>query len=413
MLFRAMRGRNYRLFFIGQTLSVTGSWLQQAAMSWLVYRLTGSAALLGMVIFLSQAPVAFVAPFVPWLTERIARDKLFIFIQVSAMVYAFALATLAWGGWAAPWNILLLAGLAGCVTGMESPLRQGMLGYLIAEPGDLSNAVVLNSLCFNVTRLIGPVLAGLLIGVTSEAFCFFVNGMSFLAVIAAFRMMKLPDMKKTAGKAEFPMGATLQYAWSRPRIRNALVMLFVVAVCFTPNFVVMPVYAKTVFQGDASTLGNLMAAAGLGSMLATVVLLWIGERVNLTVVTMLAAFAGGVSLAVFALSTDLWVAYALIAIVGFSVVTASAGLNIVLQTVCEPRHRTAIVSLYSMSYAGMVPFSSLALGWASNAFGTPQALHGFAVVGTVAVALLIGRLPPVRRKLRPIHRKVLLPLLSR
>ena len=413
MHFRALRSRNFRLFFIGQSISLSGGWIQQAAMAWLVYRLTGSSALLGVSYFLSQAPVIFMAPLVPWLCSRVPRYKLFVIIQVISMTYAFSLAALAWSGHAQAWHILTLTAVAGCAMAMESPLRQGMLGNLVQDPADLSNAVLLNSLCINSTRLIGPIIAGALIATTGEAFCFLVNGFSYLAVIVAFKRMRMPATPKVANKPYVSVRQATAYAWARPRIRIALLLLVVLAGSFTPYFVVLPVYAKTIFAGDATTLGNLMSAAGVGCLLATLTLFWISEKVDLTYVTLWAALTAGVALAFFALNTNLLLGYFLLGVVGYGIILTGAALNIILQTVCEPRYRTSIMSLYAMAYAGVIPFASLALGWATHQVGTPTALHYWALAGVGGVLFLTGRLPTVRRRLRPLWRRGLPTLLSK
>ena len=268
LIFRTLRYRNYRLFFAGQCISLIGTWMQQIALSWLVYRLTHSVFLLGMVGFVSQFPTFLFAPFAGVLSDRWNRHHILIFTQSMSMLLAMTLAVLVLTGVIAVWHILLLTLFLGCVNALDIPTRQSFVIYMIDQREDLGNAIALNSAMFNGARFLGPSVAGLLIAAVGEGICFLLNGLSYLAVIAALLSMKLSPVHAESMKAnmlhDFKEG--LAYTFGSEPIRSILLLLALTSFMGVPYAVLMPAFARDILHGGPHTLGFLMSATGAGSL---------------------------------------------------------------------------------------------------------------------------------------------------
>ncbi len=407
--FRALRRRNYRLLFVGQAISLTGTWMQQLALSWLVYRLTGSAFFLGLVAFAGQLPGFVIAPLAGVLADRWNRHRIVMTTQSLGMVQAVAITVLVLGGWVQVWHIVALAALLGVVTGVDIPARQALFVDLVeGDREDLANAIALNSSLFNATRLIGPSLGGFLIAELGEGPVFAINAVSYVAVIASLAAMRLPPLVPGAatGSVLERLREGFGYAAEFQPIRALLLHLGAVALVGMPYVVLLPVFADTVLGGGARTLGLLMSGAGLGALIGA---LWLATRPSvrgLSLVITVAAAVFGVGLVCFSASRALPLSMALLVVTGGGMMVMSASTNTVLQTVVPPALRGRVMSLYTMAFMGMGTIGSLAAGWLATRFGAPPtvALGG---LGCIAAAAWFARQrAALRDHVRPIYREL-------
>jgi MFS family permease len=407
--FRALRRRNYRLLFIGQSISLTGSWMQQLALSWLVYRLTGSAFYLGLIAFASQLPATVVSPLAGVVADRWDRHRIVLATQLLGMAQATAIAVLVIGGWVQVWHILLLAALLGVVMGLDIPARQALFVDLVdGDREDLANAIALNSSLFNATRLVGPSLGGFLIATVGEGPLFAINAASYLAVLASLAAMRLtPVVHADAGGHVLDrLREGFRYAADFRPARTLLLLLAALSLVGMPYVVLLPVFADTVLGGGPRTLGLLMSAAGLGAFVGA---LWLATRRTvrgLSAVIAVAAAVFGAGLMGFALSTTLVLSLPLLVAAGAGMMVLAASINTVLQTIVPARLRGRIMSLYAMAFMGMGTIGSLAAGWLATILGAAPtvALGG---LGCLASATWFARERPALRELvRPVYREL-------
>lgn len=404
-ILRALRYRNYRLFFIGQGLSLIGTWMQQVAMSWLVYRLTGSALLLGVIGFVSQVPAFLVSPFSGVLADRWDRRNMLLITQSLSMVQAFILSAFVLTGTIQVWEIILLSALLGIVNSFDIPFRQSFVVDMVEGKEDLSNAIALNSSMFHGARLIGPSLAGLLIAVVGEGVCFLVNGISYLAVIASLAAMKLtpkqPSSRKRHILHELHEGIT--YAFTFPPIRALLMIIGLVSLLGMPYVVLMPVFAKVILKGGPHTFGFLMTAAGLGSFTAAIYLASRKSVLGLGRIIPASLGIFGVSIAVFAFSHLVWLSLILLVFAGFGVMLQIASSNTILQTIVDDDKRGRIMSLYTMAFMGMAPFGSLLAGALAGLIGTPITVLIGGISCLIGSLIFACWLPTFRKYVRPVY----------
>jgi len=375
-IFRSLKYRNFRLFFIGQSISLIGTWMQSVAMSWLVYRMTGSALLLGVVAFSSQIPTFILSPFAGVFADRYNRHRIVIVTQALSMVQAFALAGLTLTGKIQVWQIITLGLFLGCVNAVDIPTRQSFLIDMVEQKEMLGNAIALNSAIFNGARLIGPTVAGILVAIVGEGICFLINALSFLAVIASLLMMKLTP-KEEKGSASHVMKELKEgviYAFGSRPIRLILFLLSIISMLGMSYIVLMPVFAKDIHHGGPETLGILMAAVGVGALIATLYLASRKEPPTLEKIIPggAAIFACGVIL--FALSRVLWVSILLLVVTGFGFLATTASSNTIIQTVVHDDKRGRVMSFYAMAFMGMAPIGSLIAGAIANKLGATDAL---------------------------------------
>jgi MFS family permease len=372
-LLRAFRYRNYRLYFGGQIVSLMGTWMQQVAMSWLVYRLTDSAFLLGAVGFISQVPLFILTPFTGVLADRYSKHRILVMTQGLAMLQALAVAFLAIAGVITIWHILALSLALGIINAFDMPVRQSFVIEMVENKHDLANAIALNSALFNGTRLVGPSIAGMIIAVFGEGLCFLINGLSFIAVIAALLMMRIRSGKRAAvgGSALSRLKEGLRYSFKSPVIRTVLVLLAVISMLGLPFLVLMPVFARTVLQGGPHTLGFLMGAGGFGAFCGAVYLAARKSAVGLERVVWAASLVFSLSLAGFALSRWQPLSLGLLFFTGFGLIAAMASCNTILQTVVDDDKRGRVMSLFSMALMGTAPFGSLIAGGIASRIGAP------------------------------------------
>lgn len=370
-LLRALRHRNFRLYFAGHAISTLGTWIQQVALAWLIYRLSGSAALLGLTTCVALLPQLFVGPLAGAWIDRHDKRRLLILVETLLGVQALVLALLTWLGWINPTLIVAMAALMGVLNAFDTPLRQSLLSQFVDDRADLPNALALNAMLFTSSRFVGPPLAGLLLGVSSEALCFFLNGLSYLALVIGLLLIHLRPAERAAGSYRDLLGEGLRYARHNPRIRAMMLSVLVINFTASSYVVLLPVFAKDIFAGDATTLGWLWGAAGLGSLLSTLLL---ASRLSVDSLprTILAASAiTALALLVFAGSDILPLSLAAMALIGFGITVSNVGTNIVLQSEAPEALRGRIVSLYTSTRFGFDALGGLLVGLLAAHLGAP------------------------------------------
>jgi len=405
LIFRALSHRNYRLFFGGQGISLIGTWMQQIAMSWLVYRMTNSAFLLGLIGFSSQICSFFFSPFAGVLSDRWNRHHILVVTQSLAMVQAFILATLTLTGTIAVHHIILLSLFLGFVNGFDMPTRQAFVVELVEKREDLGNAIALNSFLFNGARLVGPSIAGILISILGEGLCFVLNGLSFLAVIIALLAMKMTphqwEAKKTYVLQELKAG--FNYAFGFLPIRTILLFLGWVSFVGMANATLMPVFAKDILHGNSKTYGFLMAAVGVGAVIGAIFLASRRSVLGLGRIIALASSIFGIGMISFSLSHALWLSLSLSLLTGFGMMVHMASSNTILQTMVDDDKRGRVMSLYTMAFMGMAPFGSLVGGSLAERIGAPNTLIVSGVSCILGAFLFLKKLPALRIMVRPIY----------
>lgn len=372
VLLRAFRHRNYRLFFGGQLVSLSGTWMQSVAQAWLVYELTHSAALLGLIGFAGQIPVFVFSAIGGTVADRLDRRRILLVTQTVAMVLAFILAGLTLEGWVQTWHVFLLAGLLGLVNAFDIPARQSFVIEMVGRD-DLLNAIALNSSVINGARIVGPALAGVLIGLVGEGWCFLLNGLSYLAVIGGLFMMRLPirSMAPRAGSALSHIREGFHFAWHTGPIRALLLLLGLASLTGMPYMVLMPVFAAKILHGGPEGLGVLMAAAGAGALLGALTL---AARRGVSGLGRWVAGAGmgfGLGLVAFSLSRVFWLSAFLLVPVGFFMMVQMASSNTLIQSMVPDSLRGRVMALYSMMLMGMAPFGALIAGILADRLTAP------------------------------------------
>jgi MFS family permease len=419
---RALRHRNFRLFFGGQSISLIGTWMTRIATSWLVYRLTGSALLLGTVSFAGQIPAFLVAPFAGVWVDRLDRRQVLVWTQTLAMIQSFLLAALTLSGHITVGLILFLSVMQGLINAFDMPGRQAFMVQMVGDRADLGNAIAINSSMVNVARLIGPSLAGMLIAATSEGWCFLIDGISYIAVIASLLMMRLEAA--AVRRAATSMLTELKEGWSYVAgflpIRTILILFAVVSLMGMPFVVLMPIFAARVLHGGPHTLGFLMGAMGVGALISA---LSLAARRNVRgLIRMIPVAAGvfGLGLIGFGLSHVFWLSMLMVLVAGMGMMQGMAASNTIIQTLVDEGKRGRVMSYYTMAYMGMATFGSLLAGTLAHAIpptpiwlvgGTILAgaqwtviLNGVAVV--VGAVWFVTRLPALRRVVRPIYEEM-------
>ena len=408
-LIRALRYRNYRLFFSGQSISLIGTWMTRIATSWLVYRLTNSALLLGLVGFVGQLPSFLLAPFAGVLVDRWNRHRLLVVTQVLAMVQSLALAFLALTGLITITQVLFLSLFQGVINAFDMPARQAFVVEMVERREDLSNAIALNSSMVNVARLLGPSLGGVLIATIGEGWCFLLDGLSYLAVIIALLAMTVAPRQRQA-QTGGTMGQQLREGWTYVAgflpIRNILLLLALVSLVGMPYTVLMPVVATEMLGGGPTTLGLLMAAVGVGALTGAVVLAARKSVLGLGRIIPLAAGIFGVGLIAFSFSHLLWLSMACLVVTGLGFMVQMASSNTLLQTIVDEDKRGRVMSFYTMAVMGITPFGSLLAGSVAHAVGSAATLR-LGGIGCVIGALWFAQsLPALRHELRPLYVKI-------
>jgi MFS family permease len=367
--FSALRHRNYRYFIGGQIVSLSGTWMQTVAQSWLVYRLTHSEFLLGTAIFCSQIAVFALGPLAGLAADRFSRHRLVIVTQTLMMVQAFVLAWLTLSGRVQVWQVLALAVVLGAINAFDIPGRQSLLIQMTSKE-DLLSAISLNSAVFNTARGVGPGIAGLLVAALGEGVCFLLNGISFLAVIGGLLAMKLPRFEPKAPVSPWShLADGFRYTWHHTAVRRLLAVLSAATLSSAPILVLAPVFADAVFHRGSLGLGFLMAGMGVGAVIGTVGLARRTHVVGLPAVISYSALLLGAANLAFALSPSYYVSLAVTLLIGYGLMRQLAAANTTIQTMIPDDYRGRIMSLYSMCVVGMGPFGSLASGAIASHFG--------------------------------------------
>ncbi|MGD0857767.1 MAG: MFS transporter [Terracidiphilus sp.] len=405
---RALRHRNFRLFFGGQSISLIGTWMTRVATSWLVYRLTGSALLLGTVSFAGQIPTFLFAPFAGVWVDRLDRRQVLVWTQALSMVQSLALAALTLSHHIAIHWILILSVMQGTINAFDMPGRQAFMVKMVEDRNDLSNAIAINSSMVNMARLVGPSLAGMLIAVSSEGWCFLIDGISYLAVIASLLMMRLhaPVVKRAATSTLTELKAGWTYVSEFLPVRTILLLFAVVSLMGMPFVVLMPIFAARVLHGGPHTLGFLMGSMGVGALVSALALAARRSVRGLVKMIPMAAAVFGLGLIGFGLSRNFWLSMVMVFVAGMGMMQGMAGSNTVIQTIVSEDKRGRVMSYYTMAFVGMAPFGSLLAGTLAHAIGAPWTviLNGSAVL--LGAAWFATRLRAVRREIRPIYREM-------
>ncbi len=403
----AFRSKNYRLFFIGQGISLIGTWMTQIATIWLVYHLTNSPIILGVVGFTSQIPSFFLSPFGGVFVDRFSRHRTLIGTQILAMIQSLTLAVLALTGVVHIWHIIVLSLFQGIINAFDAPARQAFVPELVERREDLANAIALNSTMFNGARLIGPAIGGLVIARIGPAYCFLVDGLSYIAVIIGLLAMTIKPNTIALSNVN-PLQRIkegFEYAFGFPPIRAILLLSALTSFFAMQYTVLVPIFADKILQGGAETLGFLMAASGVGALAGGIYLATRQTVVGLGKIIALAPGILGLGLIGFALSRVLPMSLFTMLFVGFGTIMQIAAGNTVLQTILEEDKRGRVMSLYTMSFLGMTPFGNLLGGFLANHIGASNTLIIDGIACMVGSLIFIRQLPTLRKMIRPIYIK--------
>ena len=405
---RALRHRNFKLFFFGQSISVIGTWMTRLATSWLVYRLTHSVLLLGVVSFAGQIVSFLLGPFAGVWVERLNRRKLLLWTQAAAAVQSLGLAVLTLAHVITLWEIIALIAFQGLINAFDMPGRQSFLVQMVEDREDLSNAIAINSSMANGARLIGPAIAGLVIAAYGEGWCFLIDGLSYLAVIASLLMMRIKPINVRRNTAS--MLEQMREGWDYVRgfrpIRTILLLFALLSLMGWPYSVLLPVFASQVLHGGAHTLGWLTGASGIGALISGLSLAVRKSVVGLTRMLQIAAALLGGALILFGLSHTLWLSLILMLFVGFGLMQGAAISNTIIQSLVPEEKRARVMSYYTMAFFGSAPFGSLLAGLLAHRIGAP---HAVIVTGACCLAGSLWfafQLPKIRAVMRPIYQEM-------
>jgi MFS family permease len=402
---RVLRHRNFRLFFTGQSISLIGTWMTRVATSWLVYRLTGSALLLGVVGFAGQIPTFLLAPFAGVWVDRLNRRNMLVWTQALAALQSLALAVLTLAKIINIHEIIWLSVLQGLINAFDMPGRQAFLVQMVEDKQDLGNAIALNSSMVNMARLVGPALAGFVIASVGEGYCFLVDGLSYLAVIVSLVMMRITIAQVT--RAPAAMLQQLREGWEYVRgfspIRTILLLFALISLMGMPFMVLMPIFASKVLHGGPHTLGLLLGASGVGALTSAVSLALRRTVRGLTTMIQISAALFGLGLICFGLSRVFLLSMCLMLVVGFGMMQGMAASNTVIQTLVPEDKRGRVMSYYTMAFVGMAPFGSLLAGGLAHTLGAP---HAVMITGAFCLAGALWfttQLKSIRTVMRPIY----------
>jgi MFS family permease len=390
MIFRSLRHRNYRLFFTGQSFSLMGTWMQNIALGWLVYRLTGSAMYLGIIAFAGQIPSLFITPLAGVYADRFNRRMILIITQSLAMIIAIVLAIFVLSGIAEIWHLMVFAVSAGMVNAFDAPFRHAFVLELIGNREDLPNAIALNSSLFNTARFIGPLIGGFLIHLVGEGWCFMINGISFLAVIFSLFKIKVQAVKpvKKPGSIIRQLTDGLKYAWNFKPVRYLLMLIAIAGFIGLPFQALMPAFASDVLHGDATLLGTLTGALGAGALTGA---LFLASRQKLDFLPKNILFASLLfALALLAFSQSQIILLSMIALyfTGFGMIVMFNATNALLQAISEENMRGRVISFYSLTFLGLTPLGNLFTGTIAEYSNVTTTVFGAAFVFLlVALAL--------------------------
>jgi len=407
-IIRSLRHRNFRLFFGGQSISLIGTWMQRIAMGWLIYRLTNSAFLLGLIGFTSQIPIFILGPFTGVFADRWNRHRAIIITQILAMIQAFILAALVLSGIIKIWQIIGLSLALGIINAFDMPIRQSFMVEMIEEKQDLGNAIALNSSMVNSARLLGPSAAGILIVLTGEGICFLLNALSYLAVIISLFLMTITPRESKPGDSNIwqELATGIRYAAGFEPIWLILLMMAVMSIMGMPYTVLMPIFARDILHGGPDALGFLMGSTGVGALAGAIYLASRKSVLGLGRLIPLASAIFGSGLIIFSFSHIYMLSLAILLFVGLGQMLQMAASNSVLQTIVEDDKRGRIMSFYTMSFMGLTPVGSLLGGTLASKIGAPWTICCGGIVCIIAAVFFLKKLPVFRRLVRPIYKNL-------
>jgi MFS family permease len=402
---RALRSRNFRLFFSGQSISLIGTWMTRLATSWLVYRLTGSGLLLGIVGFSGQIPTFLFAPFAGVWVDRLDRRRVLVVTQILAMLQSLALAALTLTRHINIHEIVWLSAFQGLINAFDMPARQAFLVEMVEDKQDLGNAIALNSSMVNLARLVGPSLAGAVIAASGEGYCFLIDGISYTAVIASLLAMRLP-LVAAKRVAESMLGQLKEgwvYVYGFAPVRTILLLFAIVSLMGWPFTVLMPIFAGTILKGGPHTLGFLMGAVGIGALVSAISLALRKSVLGLGRMIPISTAALGIGLILFGMSRTLWVSLLLMLVCGFGMMQQMAASNTIIQTIVEDNKRGRVMSFYAVAFVGMAPFGSLLAGGLAHAIGAPLTVMLSGACCVAGAAWFATQVSVIRKLIRPIY----------
>ena len=407
-IFRSLKYRNYRLFFGGQSISLIGTWIQRIAMPWLVYQISDSVVLLGVVGFTSQIPTFLLAPFAGVISDRYNRYHILIATQILAMIQAFILAFLYFAGIIEVWHIILLSIILGIINAFDIPARHSFVIEMVENKEDLGNAIALNSSMFNGARLVGPSIAGILIAAAGEGICFFLNSASYLFVIVSLLLMKVKprENKNQNNKILKDLKEGFLYAFGFIPIKAIILLLGLISLVGMPYTVLIPVFAKEVLHGGPHTFGFLMGASGIGALISALYLASRKSVLGLGKMIPLASIVFGTGLILFSLSRMFFISLILIIITGMGMMLQMASSNTILQTIADDDKRGRVMSFYTMAFMGTAPLGSLLAGWTAKVFGAPNTLLTGGILCIFGGLIFATKLPALRTLVKPIYVKL-------
>ena len=409
LMFRAMKYKNYRLFVGGQSLSLIGTWIQMVAVTWLVYKMTNSAFILGIVGFSGQLPLFIIAPFAGVIADRWDKKRILLITQSLALVQALILSILVFTKVVMIWHLIALSIFLGIINAFDMPVRQAfVVDMLDNKKQDLGNAIALNSSMVNGARLIGPSIAGILIATVGDGWCFAINCLSYLAVIISLLRMEIIIVPKKRSQSQVitQLKQGFSYTFGFKPIRYLILLLALVSLIGTPMTLLAPVFAKDFLHGNASTFGFLMSAYGTGALFGAVYLLNKKNVLGLGKLIGFAVMVFGAGMIAFSMSRVLWLSVIIMMFSGLGMMLHVASTNTLLQTIAEENKRGRVMSFYAMAFRGMSPFGSLIGGSLAGLIGAPVTLILGGAGCIIAVSFYFSKLPSLRPYVRPIYERM-------
>ncbi|MHB9055547.1 MAG: MFS transporter [Paludibacteraceae bacterium] len=402
--FRSFHHKNYRLYFYGQSVSLVGTWIQRIATPWLVYRLTDSALMLGVIGFASQIPTFIMSPFAGVIIDRVNKYKVMLVTQILLLIQAALLAILYLTGSIQIWHIIVLNLFQGIINAFDGPARQSFVIEMVEGKEDLPNAIALNSAMFNGARLVGPTVAGMLIAFTGEGVCFLINALSYLFVIVSLLRMKIshkePELKEMDVIKNIKEG--FSYTFHSVPIRAILLMLSLSSLTAMQYVVLMPVFSKEVLSGTSQTFGFLMAASGIGALLGTLVLASKNSVKGLEKLIPVAALVFGVGLIFFSLSSYFIVSFFLMFVLGAGMILQTASSNTLIQSIVEEDKRGRVMSIYTMAFMGTAPFGALFTGWLAKQINVSNTLIICGAITILGALVYLHYLPGIKNAVKDV-----------
>jgi len=404
---RALRSRNFRIFYAGMAVSIFGTWMQTVGASWLVYRLTGSAFLLGLVAAAQQLPMLFLAPFAGVWADRVDRRKLLIATQVLTLLQAATLTALTFSGVVTATHVVLVSLALGIVNAAETPTRQAFLLEMVGSKEDLPNAIALQSMMFNTARLLGPTLAGFVVAAFGEAWCFALNTASYVAILVAYARIRVSPRAAGRASAHLLVELAAGFRWVFGLMPARRLILLVAAISFfsAPWQPLMPIVAAERFGGDSRTFGFLIGAVGGGALCGTLYLAFRSSVRGLGKTIAAASLTAGIGLTAFAVAPRLWLALAFLPVLGFGIIVAAASTNTILQTIADEDKRARVISIYVMIFLGMAPIGNFLAGSLAEWVGARWTLATYGLLLILSASVFVRGYATWRRAMQPVYRR--------